>query len=574
MQTQNSPSLEFVKSLHSLSSNQQSQHLVSGICQMGFSSQPLDDEKAKQIAQAVAPFLPQQQPQNPFAAGGFNMMGTAGVPPPSIGGYQMSAPSFNPGPIPGAVATGAGSKPKYTEQDFRNMLAQGKSVCSACIKSGDRKGCYCCVEIKTYNSQLPADQQICPTHGKTKKAANSMNGAGVVNAFTNMGNMQFAPPIGLPNQTPIGGMQQQPWQQQMGGIQQQQQPSQMPWQTQQIPGLNQQQLTPIASVMAPGLGLINQQNQNGMQQQPQIPALNGIGGQQNSNPFSISSNPTVGLTPPNNGMQQQFQSNPMIQQPQQSQPWQQSSPAMQNQQQSVQIPTFSMNQQQPQTSFNPLGGVANSQIPGMSVQQTSQQMPLQSAPIPTISMSFQQQPQTSFNSMSGSSNIQTSGMTSVQSNGIPQISIPSLTSSMSNMSMSQPNIQLPSVQQNQFGQNMIPQIQPVSLPQQQPVSAAPSQGEFFSRKMGNEDFYFNTDPVVSGVVFENTVSGIVCVGRIGTTVNNDGNQLPSNFKEMIGHSFTLDHDNWLTSKGISKKDTSAVTRTEENIPEDFQADDA
>ena len=101
-----------------------------------------------------------------------------------------------------------------------------------------------------------------------------------------------------------------------------------------------------------------------------------------------------------------------------------------------------------------------------------------------------------------------------------------------------------------------------------------NQDDFFIRKMGNNEFYFNSNPIVSGIVFENTINGIVCIGRIGTTVNNDGTQLPADFKSMIGNSFTIDHDNWLNSKNIVKKDTSIVIKCDENIQNDYQADDA
>ena len=308
-------------------------------------------------------------------------------------------------------------------------------------------------------------------------------------------------------------------------------------------------------------------------------------------PVGIQNGP-VGLTPPNNGAQLQGTSQqfaPMFQQQQpqsgmqQQQSWQQPQTGMQ--QTSQQIHTISINQQ-PQSSSGALGGVVNSQMSGINMQQTSQQMPGQSTQIPTISMSFQQQPQqpASINALGGIANGQIAGInmqqtsqqmtgSSIQSNGIPQISIPSLTSSMGNMSMNQP-IHSSGIQQNQLTQNITSQNQTMGLPQQQSIVSTPFQGEFFCRKMGNEDFYFNTDPIVSGLVFENTLSGIVCIGRIGTTVNNDGKQLPPNFREMIGHSFTLDHDNWLTNKGISKKDTSTVVRNEESVPEDYQRDDA
>ena len=478
MQTQNSSSLEFVKSLYSLSSNQQSQHLITGIYQMGFSLQPLDDTKANQIAQAVAPFLPQQQSQNPLSGSGFNMMG---FPGPTIGGYQMNAPSINPVPITGTVSNTAGKKPFYSEQDFRNMLAQGKSVCHKTIAgNSERKGSHCCVEIKIFNPQLPADQQVCAIHNKAKKGTTAMNGTSIANSFTNM---QFAPPIGLPNQTPIGGMQQQPWQNQQTQINTMQQ---QPWQNQQIQGLNQQQLTPVASVIAPGLGLLNKSGVTSQQMQ-------------NSNPFSIGSNHNVGLTPP---------------------------PSSLGGVANIQMPTISMNQQTIPSSFNSLNGIANIQIP-------------------TISINQQQTIPSSFNSLGGVANIQIPGMIIQQ----PQISIPSLTSSMNNMSVGQQFIQ--PIQQNLTNQD-----------------------DFFIRKMGNNEFYFNSNPIVSGIVFENTINGIVCIGRIGTTVNNDGTQLPADFKSMIGNSFTIDHDNWLNSKNIVKKDTSIVIKCDENIQNDYQADDA
>lgn len=534
MQTQvSSDSLEFVKRLYALSSNQQSQHLVTGIYGMGSSMQPLDDAKANQIAQAVAPFLPQQQAPNPFASNGFGTMGPPGLTTPSINGYQMGAPAFTPGPIPGAVgAGGSKDKPKYTEQDFRNFLAQGKVVCGQTFKSGERKDFYCCVEVKTPNSQLPMDKQICPTHGKTKKGSTGMNASGIASAFSSMSNMQFAPPVALPGQTSM-----QPQQQQMPWQSQQSQPNQMttmPWQ--QTPLTQQQNLTPVASVTAPGLGFLNQQNNQqqsitaGMQ--PQMQQQSTTAGMQPQMQLQIPSLPGLSSQmqqqTPSAGMQQQTQFSPMFQQ------------QVDN---TVSVPQI----QQP---FNSLGGAT--QLPNSnpysiqsnpSVGLTPPNMMQQ--PIQTISLSTPQQQQPMNLSIPGIS-------------GIPSVTVqnqPSIVSAMSNLSLQQ--------------QNSVPVQQQMPVPVQTQV-----QGEFFVRCMGTEEFYFNSDPTVSGLVFERTINGPVCIGRIATVVNNDGKQLPAEFKSMIGHSFTIDHDNWLKSKNIQKKDSTVTLRSEESIPEDFQADDS
>lgn len=638
-------SLQFVKDLYSLSQKPESQQFVTGIYQMAVGGQPLDDVKANQIASAVSPYLPQPVQSNPFAQNGpFNMMGTAGVPPPAMGGFNMGMgqPAFNPGPIPGTVAT-AGKKQFYTESDFRNLLSQGKHVCHKQIGgNSDRKGSYCCAEVKTYNQSVPADQQVCATHNRSKKgAAPAMNGAGMASAFSGMSNMSFAPPIGMVGQQQMGGggmfgqqpqqQQQAPWQPQqqqnptmgMGGV-----PNQtMPWQNQQIPGLNINQPNSSTSqgVMPPGLGVITQQNPMGTSG-PAIMPLNGMNSsQQNSNPFVINSSPSVGLVGP--GTQQQAtqqqptqqQFSPMFQQgpngqqiqqngtPQQFQgmtPQQQFNPASQinapqinipsiggvsstQQQQSVVPPQISIpglnqavqsTQQQPQQinmfgqpngsqmQLNALGGVANipqSQFQNsgmnqaqsmMNTPQSSGQLGLQNGsvtitqpvvnqqgqvapvPIPTINMGFNpnQQQNVSMISQSGNSGID------------------SLNQSMNNMSFTS-----------------IPQG--LVLPQ----GAIPqSQHTFFTRKLGEEEFMFSTDPVASGLVFENSINGPVCIGKVSTTVNNSSNPLPPEFKNMIGLSFTIDNDNWLKMRSINKKEFSQGSTETEQISDEYQGEDS
>lgn len=580
-------SLEFVNNLYTLCKNPESYRYIAGVASMGVQNSPLDQNVAQTAANELSKYLPQKQPDQMASFGAFGgVMGVNGVPPPAIGGYQMSAPAFNPGGIPGTVASSS-AKNFYTEADFRNLINSGKVVCHRTIAGNSaRKGSYCCSEVKNVDQSKPMDQQCCNTHNRASKSKTAMSSNSIASAFTNLANTQFAAPLGM-NQNGMmsqpmnGGMQSnipglnipgvnmqnqfnqpqqglQPWnqpQQQMNNMQpsnsmglvtQQNPMGQQQIQIPPLPGLNQNSQTPNQQMSNPmsQQNPMGQQMSNPLSQQIQIPSLPGLN-LNNQTPNQQMSNP-LGQQ---NHMSQQM-SNPMGQQNSSSNPFiipsnpgvNLSAPSQQNNfNQQMQTPFNFNSQQNPSNSQQPLAPMF--QQPQM--QQFNSQIPsinLNSAPSQTQMQQFNPQiPSINLTNMPSITPLATSNFND---------SLNSTINGMGNLSLGNS------------------QMQPSQQMQQSNV------GEFFMRRLGNEEFYFNTDPIVTGLVFENSLNGMVCIGRIGTAVKNDGSELPPDFKGLLGSGFTIDHENWLSMKGISKKESEIMRESTEQISDEYLPVDA
>lgn len=547
-------SLEFVNNLYTLCANPESYQYIAGIAGIGVNKQPLDQNIAQKAASELSKFLPQKQPDQTAS---FGVMSLNSIPPPAIGGYQMNTPSFNPGGIPGTVASSS-AKNFYTEADFRQLINSGKVVCHRTIGGNSaRKGSYCCSEVKSVDHSKPMDQQCCNTHNRASKSKTSMNTNGIASAFNNLSNTQFAVPLGM-NQGGMGMMNQstntgipglsipsnnqQSWNQQ--GIQNQFNQPQQGIQPLNQQGMQNQFNQPQSNN---SVGLVTQQNPMGYQH-VQIPSLSGLSqnnqtpnqqmnntsylsqtpNQQSSNPFIIPSNSNSGLIPPPN-----VSLSPVFQQ--QQQPF-----SLNLTGSSLQTPQIPNLQMQPNQFSNQSAGqqISSSSyggnLPNINLNDNHLTT---SVTLPSINLS---------NPM----NLQNSQQSSSQ-----QFSILSSNDSINSTISGLSALSLGNSQVNQQSSQL-------------------NTGEFFMRKFGNEEYYFNTDPIVTGLIFENTLNGMVCIGNVKTSVKNDGSELPNTFKSIIGTSFTIDHENWLKMKGIQKKDIELVRESTEQISDEYLPEDS
>jgi len=208
-------SKNFVKDLYSLASNEETYSKIVEIASAAVNKQQMQDQHQEQIALQFEKFLPNDRAfsQPSFQLPSNNIFGQQslgnGYPSigPSIPGmlnqgvpgnlqFGMAPPAFMSS-IPGQVSsTGSKEAKRFTQQDFMNMLSSGSKVCSAMMKSGAREGTICCAKItdKSYNSQLPADKQLCSSHGK--KSSGGMGSSQVANMYANFSGSSM---MGQPN---------------------------------------------------------------------------------------------------------------------------------------------------------------------------------------------------------------------------------------------------------------------------------------------------------------------------------------------------------------------------------------
>lgn len=638
-----SKSTEFVTNLHMLCGNPETYQKIIEIAQYGTSKTQLDPSAIQNIATIFDRVLPQTSIQSNSGMPSF--AGPMGVNfgPPAINGYQMSAPSFNPGAIPGQVVTAAGKTANfYTETDFRNMINSGKQVCCKVWgPTSAKKGGYCCGEIKSYDQSKPADQQLCNTHNRSSKSKTpAMSSTGIANAFTNFG-QTFAQPLGMqqgminPSMTPQGfgsipnnGMQQNQigmnngmvTPQGFGGVPgQMMQQSNMgftpngissqgngqsmnnQFQQNQFGGMNsvqqqqpvtmnggiptQQNPLGIQTIQIPQFGQTTPQQNNQTSQQTQqqnnvsFDPLNQMK-QANKDPFVIPSQQGVSLVPPgnqnnqpsNNSLgnmsQQSFnplmsQSNTSFQQNQNTISQQQSAPGMNQQmfQQGLQS-----SQSQPQNQFMLPNQQFSANIPQINIGQSEKKSEVPS--INPLTNSVQGQQQFMLNQNSSGFGMQVPSIPSISLNmGSQNPLVSTSTSSYNPLTQGSIDQQLSSVSSQFNNMSVSSNVQQNSSQISNGVTH-----RYFTRKLGNEEYSFSTDPVASGLVFENTLNGFVCVGVIKVPVAEKADPLPNEFKDMVGYQFTMDQENWLQRNNIQKRDIQTNNQSN-SVADEYQGTD-
>ena len=572
-----SKSTEFVTNLHMLCGNPETYQKIIEIAQCATSKIQLDQSSIQNIALIFDRFLPQTSIQGNSGMSSFaNPMGTS-FGPPAIGGYQMSAPSFNPGAIPGQVKTGGGKSGNiYSETDFRNMINSGKQVCCKIWgPTSAKKGGFCCGEIKNYDHNKPADQQLCNTHNRSGKSkAPAMSSSGIANAFTNF-NQSFAQPLGMQQgminstSTPqgFGSIPPNVMQNNQTGMNNYSGVNGVPNQTMQQDNMGvfsnfgqtqfqnttnvgiptQQNPYGVQSIQIPQFEKVNQQN-NHMKNQS-LPSFD-ILKQTNKDPFVIPSQQGVSLVPPNNQTPNGLNSNQMMNSNNYfSNPDEMNQQKLQTQGQQSQGQFMTPNQQQSQGQFmipnqqftSNIGQMdQKTQIPSFNplmVNQnsgkltTNEETVLKVPSIPSISLSLNSQNQNSQGSYT-----------------LPNQNISSISEQFNNMSVNSSN------QQN------APQID------------IKNNYRYYTRKLDNDEYLFNTDPSAMGLVFEKTMNEIFCVGVIKVPVAEKSDPLPPDFKNMVGYQFNMDQENWLQRNNIQKRDLHSNTNSE-GVSEEFQGSD-
>jgi hypothetical protein len=96
---------------------------------------------------------------------------------------------------------------------------------------------------------------------------------------------------------------------------------------------------------------------------------------------------------------------------------------------------------------------------------------------------------------------------------------------------------------------------------------------YFSRYLGDKAYTFNTNILASGLVFENSPGGIVCIGVVGNTVGNNTNPLPPDFLSMINQTLTDEQENWLLQMNITKQASKPIDVTNIELPVETQGSD-
>ncbi len=617
---------KFIHDLHLLSGNPETYQKVVDIATIGYNKQALDQGTRDQLSAYFARFLPADPPSSQFGSQGnvqMNGMGQNGIPgfPQGQmngmgqgiqGQFGMGAPAFV-NQIGGSAATTKDTK-MHSYQDFMNMIQGGQKVCSATMASGDRKGTICCAKVtdKSYNPSLAVDKQVCSKHGDKKKSAAPQ----ISNTHVGFGNFGGIPGQGMGG---VPGQMATPLSQQYGqfgqgipgqgipALSQPGIPAQGPQQgiPQGIPGLSQfgqgipsqgppqgiQGIPPQGGVppgiphqggVPPGIqGIPPQFGQGPQQGIPQgIPGQGipqGIPGQ--GIPQGIPGLSQFGQGIPAQGPPQFGQGIPAQGIPGLSQPGiPQGIPGL------GQAPSQGIPAQGPPQGIPGFGQLSQGQDQkNPFVFQSSQQFPLTQ---PDLS---QQGP--GLNTMkSPGIPLQPSQQALPMKPPSPVYTAPPFPSQLGQAfppQAGQIGQQAFPPQAGQLGQQAFPpqagQTEQLRQPEQQPdISNINSQfstmslqqhsdtqvntqpHEFYMRPLGDDEYFFSTDPSAKGLVLKKQDDKFVCIGEIKQEVMNNNSQLPPNFPSIVGLQLSPQQESWLFANGIEKKLIDLIDSTSDN----------